>query len=226
MNPEKIAELEAKVSQAKEAADAASGTDETSNKVLADAEAALAAAKKAPSQKTERTPAEIAAHNLKQKAEDAVKAGLDPSEVLGIKSKPFQIGDDLPDDAPLTVGTFREIQKKDARKTAEEMADALPDTDERDRVKAELAFIVPSGDAQADFRRAQAAANAERNAKIITESLRRGPKKNNAAGGSADLQAEGEFTPTPDEAVMMKPPYSLSKEKILAARQKTAQKAG
>jgi len=181
----------------------------------------------APSQteKPQRTPQEVAAYNLKKKAEEAKELGIDPAEILGVKAR-IDFSGEIPDDAPLTVGTFRELARQDARKTAEQMADAIVDADERERVKNELKFIVPSGDAQADFRRAQAAANAERNAKIAVEAARRAEPQRTAAGGSSPAQVEGEFTPTPDEEVMMRPPYNLSKEKILAARQIVAQKAG
>lgn len=177
----------------------------------------------APSQKPQRTEKEKAEFTLKSTAERLKELGGDPVEVLGVRPT-IKIDDSLEDDAPLTVGTFRELQKQDARKTAEQLADAITDETERERVKAELKFIVPSGDAQADLRRAQAAANVERNAKIIEEAQRRGHARVTASGGSQPATQEDMFEPTPEESVFMRPPYNLSKEKILAARKAAAEK--
>jgi hypothetical protein len=172
-----------------------------------------------PSQSVERTPREKAEYNLRKRAEEAKALGVDPAEVLGIQ-KPTQVNDELPDDKPLTIKDLRDLQKQDARKTAMQMAEDIADSTERDAILSELRFIVPSGDADADFRRAQASANAERNALVATEAARKGETRRTAAGGSAGIHVEDEFVPTAEESRMMKPPYNLSKEKIIASRPK------
>lgn len=213
-----IAELEAETASAKTAAEAAGGLDETLNQAFKDSEAALLKAK-APSHTTGKTEAEKAAYSLQRNAERAKELGLDPAKVLGINGKVPTFDGDLPGDTVLTVDTFRALGKQEARKTAEQMADAIADPIEREAVKAELKFIVPSGDAQADFRRAQASALADRNAKIAEEAQRtKSPGQRTAAGASQGRFEEQDFVPTPDEERMMKPPYNLSKEKIIAAR--------
>lgn len=173
----------------------------------------------APSQAEKRTEREKAEYNLRKRAEEARAQGVDPAEVLGIKPQ-VRIDNELPDDAPLTVGTFREMQKQDARKTAEEMAASIEDEEERTRVQNELRYIVPSGDAQADFRRALAAANVEHNAKIAEMLANRGKPTAGAAGGSRPAPETKSEELTPEEMVFTRHPYNMSKEKILAARPK------
>lgn len=172
----------------------------------------------APSQAKERTEREKVEYNLRKKAEEARELGVDPAEVLGVKA-PLQVSDDIPGDKPLTVNDLRELQRQDARQTAVQMANEISDDLERKAVLDELRYIVPSGDAAADFRRAQASANAERNARIAEEAAGKGGQaRRTASGGSVSVEVEQEFTPTEAEMVFMRPPYNMSKEKILAAR--------
>jgi len=172
----------------------------------------------------ERTEKEKAMFTLKKNAERLAELGGDPAEVLEkLVPRGFAVDDTLPDDKPLTLKDLREIQKQDARKTAEQMADEL-DEATREKVKAELRFIVPSGDAEADFKRALATANVEHNQKIVEMLAARTEPRKTAAGSSAPPKVEEEFVPTDDEKVMMRPPYNLSKEKILEARKRTEKK--
>lgn len=173
----------------------------------------------APSQEKKPTEKEKAEFNLKRKAEEARALGIDPASVLGIKPT-MSFDEDLPDDKPLTVRDLREMQKKDAHKTALQLADELPEN-ERDEVKTLLeSRIIPSGNADEDLRLARAAVNANHNAQIVKHISQRVTAKVTAAGGSSDAVREEDFVPTPDEAVMMRPPFNLSKEKIIAARNK------
>ena len=219
MDKEKIAELEAAAATAKQAAEDAGGTDEALNKVSADAESALQKAK-APSQAdvNKRTEREKAEFNLKKRAEEARAAGLDPADVLGIRPQ-VKIEDGLADDTPLTVGTFREMQKQDGKKTALQMANELPE-DERAEVIAALDRVVPSGNAQADLDFARGSVNSEHNRKVAEELQRRGKPVRTAAGGSSNAPSGEAFEPTPEEQAFMRPPYNMTKEKILAARKK------
>lgn len=194
MNPEEIAEKEAAAAVAK-----------------AEEEAA-----KAPSQENKRSEKEKAEFTLKKVAEQVAKLGGNPAETLNIRPQ-INLDKELDDSTPLTVGNFRELQKKDAFKTSLQLADELPE-DERAEVKDLLENnIRPSGNAEADLRLARAAVNATRNAQIAEHISNRVAPKRTAAGGSADAGTE-QFVPTPDEARFMQKPYNLSKDKILAAR--------
>lgn len=177
---------------------------------------------KAPSQKNERSEKEKAEFTLKKNAERLAELGGDPADVLNIRPQ-INLAEDLSDDKPLTVGDFRKLQKADAHKTALQLAEELPE-DERDEVKSLLeSRIVPSGNAEEDLRLARAAVNANHNTKIVEHISNRTTPKRTAAGGSSDAIVEAEFVPTPDEEVFMRPPYNMSREKILLAR-KAAQK--
>ncbi len=179
----------------------------------------------APSQiKPVRTEAETAAFNLKRQAEKAKELGLDPAEILGVKTHIETDASDE-DDKPVTVGMLRDIQRTTAQKTALEMADSVTDGDTRNNVKQYLSErIKPSGDAESDFRLALAAASAPKNKQVLEELNRYTPPKRTASGGSVVAHVEEEFTPTAEEAVFMRPPYNTSKEKIIAARKAHADK--
>lgn len=178
-----------------------------------------------PSQeKPKRDEKDTAAYNLRRNAEKAKELGLDPAEILGVKT---HIETDLDDEdsKPVTVGMLRNIQKQDAHKTALQRAEDITDEETRATVKTYLSDnIKPSGDAEKDFRLALAAASAEKNKQVLAEINRMVSPKRTASGGSMPAHIEEEFTPTNEEAVMMRPPYNLSREKIIAARKRTADK--
>lgn len=174
----------------------------------------------APSQeKPKRTEKETTAFNLRKQAEKAKELGIDPAEVLGIKPT-LNIEEGLPEDTPLTVGTLKEFQRQEAKKTALQMADDVSDEQEREEIKQILSSrIIPSGDAQRDFEFARTAVNAERTTRIAQEQARKGEATRGAAGGSSPARASDDFEPTAEELIFMRPPYNLSKEKIIARRQ-------
>lgn len=178
----------------------------------------------APSQESKgRTETEKAAFSLKKNAERARELGLDPAEILGVKTH-IETDTNDEDSKPVTVGMLRDIQKKDAQKSALELADSIEDEDTKNTVKQYLSDnIKPSGNAEGDFKIALAAASASKNKQVLEEISRYGTPKRTAAGGSAAAHVEEEFTPTAEEQAFMRPPYSLSREKIIAAR-KAAQK--
>lgn len=172
--------------------------------------------------RTERTEREKAEYNLRRNADKVKELGGDPSLIIG-KTLP-KVDENLPDDAPLTVGAYRELQKQDAKKTAIQLADRIEDADEREKVKSLLKNrFIPSGDPHADLALARSAINAERTTQLAEELARKRGADRNAAGGSADANKEEEFTPTEQESVFMNPPYKLTKEQILAARAKVQQ---
>lgn len=180
----------------------------------------------APSQgsKPKRSKAEIAAFNLKKHADEARELGLDPGEILGTKTHiETRVEDE--DSKPVTVGMLRDIQKTDAQKTALQMANDIEDETTRATVKQYLTDnIKPSGNAESDFKLALAAASAGKNKEILGLIEKHVPPKRTASGGSSPAKVEEEFVPTTEEQQFMRPPYNLSKEKILAARKKTEAK--
>lgn len=175
----------------------------------------------APSQE-KRSEADKAAFSLKKNAERAIELGLDPAQILGVKTH-IEVAADDEDSKPVTVGMLRDIQKKDAQKTALQMAGEIQDEDTRDAVKEALnTRITPSGNADEDFRFALGAVSAGKNKQVIEEVTRYVAPKRTAAGGSMPAFIEEEFTPTAEEQVFMRPPYNTPLEKIKAARKATA----
>lgn len=194
-------------------------TMETEEKVVATETTEETKGSEAPSQeKPKRSEAETTAYNLKRQAEKARELGLDPADVLGIKPK-LEIDSSVSDDEPLTVGKLRELNKRNALDEAISLADSIEDETERDAVREMLKTrIVPSGNAQADFSLARAAISSTRNSRIAEEIARKKAPTRTAAGGSVAEPPKDDFEPTPEEAIFMRPPYNLSKEKILAKR--------
>lgn len=178
----------------------------------------------APSQESKRTEAEKAAFSLKKNAERAVELGLDPAEILGVKTH-IEVDAQDDDAKPVTVGMLRDIQKQDAHKTSLQLADSIEDEETRATVKAILTDrIRPSGDGEADFKLALSAASAEKNKQVLAEVNRYAPPKRTASGGSMPAHVDAEFVPTSEEIMFMQPPYNLTKEKVIAARKKQADK--
>lgn len=198
--------LEATVASKEEVAES---TDETNPQV--------------PSQPT-RTEKEKAEFSLKKNAERLKELGGDPIEVLGIKPN-LQIDKEIPDDTPLTVGSLREIQKQDSKKTAIELAEKLEDPIERQRVIEILTRLSPSGDAQADLALARGSANSKKNAEITQEILRTTEARKVSSGSGVPAKIEETLTDlTPDELALMRPPFNLTKEEVKASRKREQEK--
>lgn len=198
--------LEATVASIEEVAES---TDETNPQV--------------PSQPT-RTEKEKAEFSLKKNAERLKELGGDPIEVLGIKPN-LQIDKEIPDDTPLTVGSLREIQKQDSKKTAIELAEKLEDPIERQRVIEILTRLSPSGDAQADLALARGSANSKKNAEITQEILRTTEARKVSSGSGVPAKIEETLTDlTPDELALMRPPFNLTKEEVKASRKREQEK--
>ncbi len=127
--------------------------------------------------------------------------------------------DDDDDDKPLTRGDLKRMQVSDASHTALEMAGAITDQEAKAAITAALADIKPSGDADADFKKAVAIASIDKNNKILEE-LRRKPMTTNHRSGSGapPRPAGAAFEPTALEISYMKPPFNLTKEQIIASR--------
>lgn len=160
------------------------------------------------------TDKEKAAFNLKKNAERAKELGVDPAEVLDLKKDEDEGGDEVPD-------WYKREKAKEATKTALQMADELQDQNVRNLVKSYLENrIRPSGNPEDDFRLALGAVSSIKNGQIIEEINRPGGAKKTALGGSAPLKTEPDFTPTPEEAALMAPPFNITKEQILKNRPK------
>lgn len=207
----KIETLEASLSDAKTKAEAAGGTDESLNTAVKDAEKALAEAKSS-SQDLDKSRFTKRERLLYAKGKiDEQLSGLDS------EGKP----EDEDQNKPVTVGMLKDIEKQNAQKTALKLAEDIEDETERgDTIKALQTSIAPSGDPQKDFLNARAIANVTKNAQIVEEAERRKSGKISPTLPGAPRKNQDEvFEPTAQERVFMNPPYSLSKEAIIKARE-------
>lgn len=170
-----------------------------------------------PSHRTEK---DKAIYTFKKQAERLKELGVDSTEILGTKTVSESKNDEIPE-------WYRQEKAKEQTQTALQLADKLPDEETREQVKTYLTTrIIPSGNPEQDFRDALGAVSSSKNKQIIEELSRVIPPRTIATGGSSDAKQEEEFVPTDEEARYMKPPYNVSKEKILEARKKEAQRLG
>lgn len=124
------------------------------------------------------------------------------------------------DDKPLTHGDLKRMKAEEAKETAIELAGNIEDEDERDQVIELLETrITPSGDAQKDLSLARGAVNAIKNQQILEEQQRKANPGSHASVPGAPGKPDDAFTPTAEETVFMRPPYNLSKEDVIKARQ-------
>lgn len=233
MDQTKITELEAAAVAAKTAAEAAGGTDEALNKAHQDAEAALATAKTSPDPvdaalkeeqaRNKRTETEKAEYTLRKQAARARELGLDPAQILGVTSAPTNFDDGDDDNKPVTRGDLRRIQQEAATKTAFEMADGIEDEKERELTKEYLKRVVPSGNPAEDLKFARLAVNATKTGQVLEEigRHRSAPSHSSGTGGPGRQEDNSVFTPDKNEAALMRPPFNLSKEDIIKAREKS-----
>lgn len=205
MTPEEIAEQEAATAAAKVEADA---------KAKADADA-----KNLHNNRTEKEKAE---YSLKMTAKRLKELGGDPDAILGVK---VVIPGEEDDNAPVTVGQLKDMQRRDGQKKAIDLAEALEDETEREDVKKILSdTIKPSGNPETDLASARAIANVTKNARITEELARKGIANRTAPGGSGGSRpVDGVFEPTAEEATFMQPPYNLTQAQVLEARKKEEQ---
>ena len=166
--------------------------------------------------KTTLTEADRAAFSLKKNAERLKALGGDPLSVLGVDETSEE-----DDDKPITRGMLKKMQAEQATKSALELADSISNEDERDLVKHYLQTrVIPSGNAQDDFKFALSAVSAVKNSQIAEEVNRRTATKSFSSATSAPEKQPGAvFTPTPEEEAFMRPPFNLKKEDIIKARE-------
>lgn len=172
----------------------------------------------APSQE-KRTEAEKAAFTLRKTAERVKELGLDPNEILDLNR-----GESDEDDKPVTLGMLKQIQMQDARKSALQLAEEITDEETRTAVKQALETrVTPSGNPEEDFRFALAAVSAPKNKQVMEMITNYVPPKRVVTGGSMPAHIEEEFTPTEEERYHMTH-FGLTKEKVIAARKRDAER--
>jgi len=125
------------------------------------------------------------------------------------------------DDEPLTVSKWRQLESEKAQKTAINLADEIPNEVERELTKYHINnSIKPTGNPAEDLKLARAIVNSVKNAQIATEIARKTPATPIGTGSGNPGNHEAHFEATPEEASMMRPPFNLTKEDVLKARQK------
>lgn len=128
---------------------------------------------------------------------------------------------DEDENKPVTVGMLKARERDIAKRTALSLADDIEDDDERELTKHYLQTrIVPSGNPKEDLRLARAAVNSLKNEQIVAETTRRRSvaRTSSSGSGAPALPPEDVFTPTSDEAALMRPPFSLTVDDIKKAR--------
>jgi len=164
--------------------------------------------------RNKRSEKEKAEYSLKMNAKRLTDLGGNPNEILGVREAPQKEEGEVPQ-------WYRKEKQKEVQKTALQFADELEDANDKALVTEYLTKrIVPSENAQDDFRLALGAVNALKNKQIVEEVMRRSSPRVTASGGSSPARTEAQFEPTTEEAVLMRPPYSLSKELVIASRGK------
>lgn len=123
---------------------------------------------------------------------------------------------------PVTVQMLEDMRKNDAKKTAVDLAQTIENEDERIVVVDYLEHrIVPSGNPEADLKLARAAVNALRTEQILHETQRGGTAKTHSSGsGAPSVHTSPSEDLSPTELVFTRPPYSMTKEAIIAKRPK------
>lgn len=131
------------------------------------------------------------------------------------------------DSKPLTVGDFKRMKAEEATKTALQLADAESDPKAKELLKYHLQNTIrPTGNPQEDFKLAKAIVNSVKNGQIAELAGKKGTAKTHSSGSGAPTKGEDNFVPTEQETRYMKPPFNLTKEKILEARRETQEQEG
>jgi len=166
--------------------------------------------------KTQRTELEKAAFSLKKNAERLKELGGDPNAVLGTEKETSETDED---DKPVTLGMLKRLQQETAEKTALQLAAEIPNETERELVKYHLQNTIKStGNAQEDFKLARALVNSVKNSQIAEEVYRKTNPKNHSSSSGVDARQEEKIEFTQAELDMMKAPFNLSREEVIAAR--------
>jgi len=121
---------------------------------------------------------------------------------------------------PVTFADLDRIEHDRENRRAVDMAESIQDEVERKLTIHYLEnTIKPSGNADTDLANARAIVNAKRNA-LIAEEASRGTRPNSyvSAPGAPMRPAQEVFEPTQLEQSLMRAPFNLTKEDVIAAR--------
>lgn len=211
-----------KATDAKTKADEAGGVDPELNKAATDAAGEATEAESTAADLSQKyTAQQRDIGKMKAKKADIDKTLKEYGELDDDDEEDDDDGEIDPDE-PLTPRKLAAIEAKKAQKTAEQLVAAVEDATERAAIKEALQksinpALIASNPQQA-FEQARAIANGSRNAKIIEEHGRKGRTHVRTTGAGAPPIVEADFEPTAEEARYMKPPFSMTKEEIVATR--------
>ena len=166
--------------------------------------------------KPKRTQEEKLEYNINRMQRELNRIrGIDDN----IKSNSYN--DTEEDDRPLTVGEFRKLQAQQAAKSAIELAEAIPNSAERELTKFHIENTIrPSGDANEDLARARALANSVRNQQIADMHAKRVPPSNHSGSTGVPANQPKEQLNLTKEELELKQLAGLSDEEILDARRR------
>lgn len=159
-----------------------------------------------------------------EKRKELLAAGVNPEDIDDriAESADNDEESEPDDDKPLTMGDLKRIEARNATKTADQMADAIEDTEVRSAVKDALKNrVAKGGTPEQRYADALAIVNAPRNTRIASEANRfinRPNVRHTGGGAPARADSEADFTPTAIEASLMKI-GKLSKDDVIKARQ-------
>ncbi len=169
----------------------------------------------------EQDPLETELEKVQAKKRTKTEKLLYSKKRIDEQLKELGIEDEVEDDEdkPVTMGMLKKLQEQSSTKSALQMADEVTSSSERELLKYHLENTIrPSGDAKEDFKLAQGLVNAVKNNQIIEETIRKVTPKSHSSGSGAPANIEKPVEFTSEELAFMKPPFNLSKEKILEAR--------
>lgn len=162
-----------------------------------------------------RTEEEKATFTFKKQAERLTALGIDPASLIGGTKALLQ--DD--DDAPVTMGMFKQMQQQQTSKSALQMADDISNETERELVKYHLQNTIRStGNPAKDLELASSLVSSVKNKQVLDELARRTPARTYSSNGGAVPRIEQEPELTREEQAFMRPPFNLSKEQVISAR--------
>lgn len=210
-----------KAVDAKAAADAAGGEDDSLNTAADTAAQEAATAEATALTLSQNLPATDDVEKKKQKLLRKRAFINKDLKTLGVAVEDDEEGDDEDEDLdkPLTRRDLQAMEASNARRTAQQMVEAISDPLDRAAVLQALPQVVASSDPEKDFRSAVAIANIARNSKILEEIQRKPITRTTRTGTGAPPLHEEPFVPTAYEQMFMQKGL-LKKEDILKARAK------
>lgn len=170
-----------------------------------------------------RTEEEKASYTFRKQAERLNALGIDPLKALGMngKNESSVTEEENEDDKPVTMGMLKKMNQESTSKSALELANEIQHESERELVKYHLQNTIRStGNPQKDLELARSIVNAVKNGKVVEEIIRKPAPKTYSSNGGASQRSEPEIELSNEEQLYMKAPFFLTKEQIIASRQK------